>query len=162
MRRAGSVLLLVGLALGLGAGLWLSRSRSPAEPTAPSQAAAPSPAPEPREPLPPLPLATPVEGVLDAESGSGLRLRTGDLPADRPLELRVRFPGVMPDGSLPVELFDLDSHEILELAASLPEDRRSIRVEIPAGALQPGAYVVEMRTPERSHFPARRVRLEIE
>jgi hypothetical protein len=50
----------------------------------------------------------------------------------------------------------------LQIAGAIGgEDRRIARVEIPAGWLSPGRYIVEVRTSERTHLPLRRYALEV-
>ena len=56
----------------------------------------------------------------------------------------------------PVRLVSQPDHRILELAGALEADRRAATIEVDPGYLQPGTYLVEMKTTERSHFPLRR------
>ena len=78
--------------------------------------------------------------LLDASIRENLKLYVPDA-TDEPLAGRIFVEGRAP----------------LQIAGAIRgEDRRVARVEIPAGWLSPGRYIVEVRTTERTHFPIRR------
>jgi hypothetical protein len=80
---------------------------------------------------------------------------------DEALEVDLLFPE--PSASrepLPARILAPDGR-LLELPAGVAADARRARIEIPAGWLAPGRYIIELKTTERSHFPLRRYALEV-
>jgi len=111
----------------------------------------------------PTPAAAPVGAPnLTLRSGETLAIAAGALPAARPviLDLQLGEPSaddapldgrVLAEGRAPLEI----------TGAIRGGDRHIARVEIPAGWLSTGRYIIEVRTTERTHLPLRRYALEV-
>jgi hypothetical protein len=56
----------------------------------------------------------------------------------------------------PVRLISQPDHRILELSAPLEAGGTAATIDVDTGYLQPGTYLVEIRTTERGVFPLRR------
>jgi len=113
------------------------------------------------------PHVAPAKGAIGPEdltifSGETLEISADALPAGRAVALNLQLAEpsanseplagrILSEGRVPLDLS----------AAIRGEDRRTARVEIEAGWLSPGRYVIEVQTTERTHFPLRRYALEI-
>lgn len=153
----------LGVALALGIGWWVTR-----EPPAAgsSEAATPihaeprhaAPAAQPAE-APEAPAAEP--GGLVIESGGRLVIRADELPSGEPLVVQLRLGEPSADAApRPVRVAAVDGRT-LELEGRLGADRMAARIDLDPAWLRPGRYLVEVRTTERTHFPARRYVIEV-
>jgi hypothetical protein len=113
------------------------------------------------------PPVTPEKDVIGPEdltllAGQTLEISADALPAGRAVALNLQLAEpsanndplagrILSEGRVPLGLS----------AAILGEDRRTARVEIEAGWLSAGRYVIEVQTTERTHFPLRRYALEV-
>ncbi len=149
------------VAAAVAIGLWALRSFYGGE----GGADPASPAP-PRHPIdvpdsaPNAALARPGDYTL--RSGEIIRISADTLPVGRPVALDL----VLAEPSRNAEPLSTQVRDtrgrVLDLFATLQGDERtSARLEIEAGWLSPGDYLVEVRTTERSHFSLRRYPLEV-
>lgn len=93
--------------------------------------------------------------------GEVLQLRASELPTDEPLLLHLDVPALPgEDGVLPARLLNVEQGP-RDLIAAVGEERTHASVSVETSRLAPGRYVVELRTPERSHFPLRRYVFEV-
>jgi hypothetical protein len=60
------------------------------------------------------------------------------------------------DEPRPVRLISQPDHRILEVSGALESGRTAATIEVDPGYLEPGTYLVEVQTTERSHLPLRR------
>ena len=87
------------------------------------------------------------------------RASAGDNPIgpDRPVELALVLAepaaGVAP---LSLRILDGNGRELRLHANISGDDRMSASLKIEPGWLSPGAYLIHLRTTERTHFPLRR------
>ncbi len=137
-----------GVALAIAAGL-ASCDRGPA----PGGTAAPTAA-EKSERLARATATSPDRPLAPSRT---LELSRADFPSDGPV--RVTLGLAEPSANAeprPVRLVSQPDHRILQLAGALEADRRAATIEVDPGYLQPGTYLVEMKTTERGVFPLRR------
>jgi len=126
---------------------------SPVETQAARSAALPSPMPEKNAIGP---------ADLTLLSGETLEISADALPAGRAVALNLQLTEPSADGDPLAGRILSEGRVPLDLSAAiLGEDRRTARVEIEAGWLSPGRYVIEVQTTERTHFPLRRYALEV-
>jgi hypothetical protein len=138
----------VVLAMAAGSALWIA-DREPAptrEAAAAEQAIAPAPviatASSPSQPLPP-------SGTLELERAA--------FSASEPVRVSLGLAEPSADESpRPVRLISQPDHRILEIEGALGAGRTAATIEVDPDYLQPGSYLVEVKTTERSHFPLRR------
>jgi hypothetical protein len=145
-----------GAALSVGAGFALFGGGS----DTPAPAASPAiPAPEASVPAfapPPPPPAAPATSHSVAPSGK-LELERAAFPTSGPVRVSLELPEMSADAEpRPVRLVSQPDHRILELPGALDSGRTAATIEVDPNYLQPGTYLVEMQTTERSHFPLRR------
>jgi hypothetical protein len=147
---------LVGLLLALGIGYALRPTAQPgalpaASPTPTSAAPAAAPAP-PADPTMARATGTPL-----AKAGGTLQIDRASFPASGPVRVSLELPVASADDSpRPVRLVSQPDHRILEINGAVGSDRSAATIDVDAGYLQPGTYLVEMKTTEASHFPLRR------
>ena len=60
------------------------------------------------------------------------------------------------DSPRPVRLVSQPDHRILEIDGAIESGRNAATIAVDSGYLQPGTYLVEIKTTEQSHFPLRR------
>jgi hypothetical protein len=95
-------------------------------------------------------------------AGEISRISADALPAGRAVALNLQLVEPAANGDPLAGRILTEGRVPLGLSAAiLGEDRRTARVEIEAGWLLPGRYVIEVHTTERSHFPLRRYALEV-
>jgi hypothetical protein len=147
----------VGVLLALGIGYALrpnaERTAPPDVPAAPAPQAASEPTPAaPDVPAPPAATGTPI-----AKAGGTLQLDRAAFPASGPVRVSLELPVTSADDSpRPVRLISQPDHRILEISGAVESGRTAATIAVDSGYLQPGTYLVEMETTERSHFPLRR------
>ena len=145
-----------GVALSLASGWALfggGRAGAPA-PQGPAPIAAPEAAPAFPAPAtrPPEPVASP--SVAPSQT---LELERASFPASGPVRVNLELPEISADAEpRPVRMVSQPDHRILELPGALDSGRTAATIEVDPAYLQPGTYLVEMQTTERSHFPFRR------
>lgn len=128
---------------------------------APDPGALPIPAPTATEPAlaspaAPAPPAAPATSHAVAPSGT-LVLERAAFPTSGPVRVSLELPEMSADAEpRPVRLVSQPDHRILELPGALESGRTAAAIEVDPGYLQPGTYLVEVQTTERSHFPLRR------
>jgi len=176
-----------GVALSVGAGFALlgrdadapapEASPAPHAPEAnePAAAAAPEPpspsaalaAPEGTDPAalaapePPPPSATAASSQPVAPSGT-LVLERASFPASGPVRVSFELPEMSADAEpRPVRLVSQPDHRILELSGALDSGRTTAAIEVDPDYLQPGTYLVEVKTTEHGAFPLRRYLIEV-
>ena len=117
--------------------------------------------PGPAGPRSPDPAAAPATGHR-VESGATLELSLEELPPDAPVRvsLLLGVPSTSADPR-PVRVIAEADRRVLETEGHLDAERGAATFEIEPGWLQPGRYVVEVRTTERSHFPLRRYAIQV-
>ncbi len=116
-------------------------------------AVAPAPAASPAAPASP---QAPSEPHAIAPTQT-LVLERSAFPSSGPVRVSLELPETSADAEpRPVRLVSQPDHRILELSGSLESDRSAATIEIDSNYLEPGTYLVEMKTTERSHFPLRR------
>jgi hypothetical protein len=145
----------VGVGLSVGVGLALLRGSADAPPPAPSPAI---PAVAPSELAPALPVPAPAPAARPPiEPGKTLRLERAAFPASGPVRVSLGLPEMSADDEpRPVRLISQPDHRILQIRGSLESGRTAATIEVDPGYLQPGAYLVEMETTERSPLALRR------
>lgn len=148
---AASAIAALGLLAAVG---WLRSERPPDRGVRPAE---PPVAIRPRSP-------GPVGWTL--APGATTAIARSEVPAAGvlPVDLELREPASGPE---PLEgrilAFDVErENRVRALQAQLVgEQRDRTRVELPADLLEPGLYLIEIRTGERSHLPLLRYRLEV-
>ncbi len=89
--------------------------------------------------------------------GESMQISAAALPNDRPVELALVLAepaaGVAP---LSLRILDGNGRELRLHANISGDDRMSASLKIEPGWLSPGAYLIHLRTTERTHFPLRR------
>ena len=167
-----------GLVLALAAGYLLTSGQPPertvaeprnppgivpAEPPTPSSKTASK---RPAEPTPQDLSASPPEPVpahgYPVEPGATLELSSEDFPRGAPVvvSLKLGEPSATGDAR-PVRLIADPSGRVLEIDGFLDADRLHATIEVEGSWLEPGRYVVEVKTTERSHFPLRRYAIQV-
>lgn len=166
LRLGAGALALVLALLAAGAWLWLGARRQPArseQPTpalessaadarsAPPTAAAGAPS-----------LAAPGVAGRRLVSGQQARIAAASLPESGPVSFTLVLPEPSADAN-PLRAhvrnergLDIETQARIETA-----DRLEARLEVDAGVLSPGVYILEIHTTERSHMPLRRYAIEI-
>jgi hypothetical protein len=147
-----------GLLIALGVGVALHRDRAADTAATPADASAPEArpaAPAPAEPAPVAPVATSESHAVAA--GETLQLDRASFPKSGPVRVSLGLPEMSADTEpRPVRVVSQPDHRILELPGALDSGRTAATIEMDADYLQPGTYLVEVQTTERSHFPLRR------
>ena len=93
--------------------------------------------------------------ILEAGSEVGVLLE--ELPRDRPARFAVFIPVPSTDSEpRPVRLIASDSRTLKVWAPMVGAERMHATFEVHPGWLEPGRYIVEVKTTERTHFPLRR------
>jgi hypothetical protein len=86
-----------------------------------------------------------------------LELAQADLPRDGPLQVALRLAEPSADANpLPASVLSTPDERVWSAEARLDATRTIATIEIDAGWLQPGNYVVTLKTTERSPMPLRR------
>ena len=150
-RRIALVLVLAGALAAFA--LWATRQEQPAPPV---------PEPPPAAVIPPAPVEIPpLPEQPRIESGATLWIDSRKLDRSKPLtvELVLSEPS-RTDEPLAVR-FLVDNGAPHVGTGLLSTDRTSARFEIDPAWLEPGRYVVEVKTTEQSHFPLRRYAIEV-
>lgn len=157
------------LAVVVAALVWI-RLGSQSEPGSSSAAAG---APERQEPTPAEiaasepPLAP---GEMPPTSARTMAIRPGEtleldrasLPRGAPVSLGLLLPfEVEPEKALAMRVIAEDRRLFEGSGRASPRMRGRIEIDIESAFLEPGRYVIELKTPERSHFPLRRYVLQI-
>lgn len=84
------------------------------------------------------------------------------VPEGAPVAFDLGVPAPPQDvPSLDVRVLSVDRRVFETVGAVASDDRTHASVEVEAGWLTPGRYLVEVKTTERSHFPLRRYVLEV-
>ena len=141
-------------------GIWLARG--PGEP--PATAAVSEPAafieveveaePE-RKPV--------VRGVARIAERGRLRLERDALPATGPLVLSLDMPDeARGEEARDVVIASVNGRRLETVAAPLPGPGSGVQLEIDGDWLEPGSYMISVKTAETSHFPLRRYVLIVE
>jgi hypothetical protein len=79
------------------------------------------------------------------------------------VELDLLLPDPLPEaGPIPLRIYSEDGTLREGIALPSSEEGLSARIEIDPAWLARGRYILEIRTPERSHFPLRRYVLEVD
>lgn len=99
--------------------------------------------------------------TLSIRSGDTLEIPAGTLAGDEPTVMDLLFPKPTEAAQLPVRVLAFDGRQLESRGAIRADDRRSASVEIPAGWLSPGRYLIELKTTEQTHFPLRRYVVEV-
>ena len=142
-----------GVALSVAVGLALLRGTS--EAPAP-EALPPLTAPAASAPAPPAPAAPTPGSLPTAQAGGTLVLQRSSFPASGPVRVTLLLPEMSADGDpRPVRVISQDQR-ILEIRGALGSDRTAATIEVDPGYLQPGTYLVEVKTTERGAMPLRR------
>ena len=100
---------------------------------------------------------------LTIASGESGEIATSSLKRGEPFHLNLRLPAVAAGvESLPVRVLAEDGW-VLEIAATIRGEHRDLAsIEIAGEWLaSTGRYVVELETPEQTHFPLRRYAVEV-
>jgi hypothetical protein len=86
-----------------------------------------------------------------------------DLPTDTPASIDLVLPITIEDAEVLATRIYAEGREplVLEGAVRGP-NREVVRLEVPPGWIEPGSYLIEVRTTERSHFPLRRFALVVD
>jgi hypothetical protein len=136
--------------------IWLANP--PAPPPERTDAAGPETSPSPPAAKPP---ETPEAGHRISEHGR-LALETGDLPIDGPLVLALDLPDEARGSEpRPVVIASEDGRRLETMSAIAPGPGTGVHLEIDSIWLEPGRYMISVKTAEPSHFPLRRYVLEI-
>jgi len=112
--------------------------------------------------------AAPLVGEADIVLVSGDetgRFDASAIPADEPVTVDLTLPFAIDESTDVVgsRILRVDRRPPVELDGVVHGTaRRTIRLEVPAGWLVPGGYLIEVKTTEKSHMPLRRFALEIE
>ena len=139
-------------------GIWLARRAG--EP--PATAAVPEPAafieveaePE-RRPV--------VRGVARIAERGRLRLERDALPTTGPLVLSLDMPDeARGEEARDVVIASVNGRRLETVAAPLPGPGSGVQLEIDGDWLEPGSYMISVKTAEASHFPLRRYVLIVE
>ena len=146
----------VGLVLSLGVG-YAIRPRA----TDPGRLAAPSIPAADADAL--IPDVTPSRDAASratvpvARVGEELALDRAAFPASGPVRVSLELPVPSADDEpRPVRLVSQPDHRILEISGAVGGDRSAAAIAVDRGYLQPGEYLVEVKTTERSALPFRR------
>jgi hypothetical protein len=101
-------------------------------------------------------------GGRSVASGETLVLEAASLPAGEALVVHLLLPEP-PDGDAPhaVRVLALDGRQLETRARVLGGDRRGVALELDPTWLEPGRYIVELETTEKTHFPLRRYVVEV-
>jgi len=133
--------------------LWASRQEQPAPP-------APAPPPGAAVPAPPVEIP-PLPEQPRLESGATLLIDSRKLDRSKPLTVELVL-GEPSRTDEPLAVRFLVEKGTPHLGSGLlSSDRTSARFEIDPAWLEPGRYVVEVKTTEASHFPVRRYAIEV-
>ncbi len=144
-----------GMLLAIGVGYAL---RPNAGGEAPPAAPAPPTEPTLAPPAPPSPPAASSPGSSrPIEPGGTLQLERAAFPASGPVRVSLELPEMSASSEpRPVRLVSQPDHRVLEVSGTLESGRTAAAIEVDPGYLEPGTYLVELQTTERSHFPLRR------
>ena len=89
-------------------------------------------------------------------------LIAAEFPTDRPVTLGLTLPVPLTSSTpLKAKIVDGNGRELDALAMVQGEERRSANLDIEAGWLSPGDYLIHLITTERTHLPLRRYPLEV-
>ena len=146
----------VVLALGIAA-VWIGLGRAPDEPAGVEA----DPAPAETEPVrrsEPRPVA-PRDGTVRIRSGETVLIEWQSLTGDAPVELElVLAPGISAKSG---RLVTPGAGEV-RLDAEVQGQADTVELALSVERLrQPGRYLLEIRTDERSHLPLRRFAIEV-
>jgi hypothetical protein len=101
-------------------------------------------------------------GLPFVEPHQTLTLETADIPSDEPLVIGLVVGVPHPDDDpLPVQIISLDGSARKTEAVPVGEEGSELRLEIPAGWLEPGQYLITVRVREKSALPGRRFVLDV-
>lgn len=156
----GSAAVVLAAGLLMRSGLFSGASVHPVE-----AEVHPAPAVEAEVPAIPereVPPARSESGKRSIASGGTLLLEAASFRADEPLVLHLLLPEP-PDGEDPhaVRVLALDGRQLETRAPVLGGDRRGVALELDPAWLEPGRYIVELETTEKTHFPLRRYVVEV-
>jgi hypothetical protein len=145
-------------ALAIGVAVWRLDAPAPEPPAATVAEARPEPAPQAPAPGPELPLQPAAESYRIAERGRiaiSSETLTPGVPVVFDLDLREEARG---GGVRPVRLVGVDGRA---MDATSSPGAGGVRLEVDPEWLLPGRYMIEVRTAEKTHFPAQRYVLEV-
>jgi len=144
-----------GFALAIGVGLAL-HDRLPGVPPEPATA------PESADDAPPAVVVTSSSPEQPLPPFATLHLERSAFPASGPVHVSLGLAEPSADADpRPVRLISQPDHRILETPGALEAGRTAATIEVDPDYLQPGSYLVEVKTTERSHFPLRRYALVV-
>jgi hypothetical protein len=114
-----------------------------------------APVAEPPEPAMPLP--APDAAITLTSGGISEPLIAASFAPDALLNVDLALPISIPEsGPLWARVVAAGREPLMLDGLVRGADRNTVRVEVPAGWLVPGDYLVEIKTPERTHLPLRR------
>jgi hypothetical protein len=92
-----------------------------------------------------------------------LALSRSDLPNDGTVSLSLGLPEPSEDAEpRPVTLLSIRDQRVYTTEGHLDEPRTTATIEVPVDFLQPGTYMVQVKTTERTPFPLRRYVVEVQ
>jgi len=100
--------------------------------------------------------------ILALRAGETASISTRDLSSEHPLTLDLILPADRPSaGEQPARIVSQDESRALALSGVVfATDRGRVRIQIDSAWLLPGAYQIELESPERSELDARPYLLE--
>ncbi len=153
-----STLIAVGAALGV---MWVARPV-----VEPAAQKAPTPAPPARpsnEGPPALPIPPSDADVLLVHGEPSILINKETLSDHAPVSVELAMPvRLVGDGVFETRVMT-EGREMLRLEGRVRgPDRNVVRIDVPGGWLEPGTYLFEVETGERSHFPMRRFMMMVD
>jgi hypothetical protein len=91
-----------------------------------------------------------------------LALERAVLPAQGPVRLSLALAEPSADAEpRPVTVVSIQDQRVFSTQGHLDAERMNATIDVPVDFLQPGTYLVQMKTTERTHFPLRRYAIEV-
>jgi hypothetical protein len=106
--------------------------------------------------------AAPGSAAAPLPAFATLELARADFPASGPLRLSLGLAEPSADAEpRPVSVLSIQDQRVYSTQARLDAARMVATIEVPTDFLQPGTYLVQMKTTERVTFPLRRYVIEV-
>jgi hypothetical protein len=156
----GSAAVVLAVGLLLRSGLFSGDPERAAD--AEAQRAPPPAAERPARPVREVTPARADSGALSIASSETLVVEAASLHAGEPLVVHLLLPEP-PEGDEPhaVRVLAPDGRLLETRAPVLGGDRRGVALALDPTWLEPGRYIVEVKTTEKTHFPLRRYVVEV-
>ena len=106
---------------------------------------------------------TDLDGVLQVASGDVIFVEAGQVEAAGTIRLELLLPiASIDDSARPVRVYAEHQAPIHLETSPFGSDRTRARIDLAPGTLnQPGRYIIEIETTEKSHIPLRRFAIEV-